>query len=215
MPIANRYTTSVHTSALLCAVLGATVACQDRSDREAPKEPIVPADALNPCATALRDLAGGRLATWKGLPAGCTDQEIAAVFAGGGDPAGDGRLSNRPSKFRTYAPGDPNVEPPIKAWFDSADTATLITWHEPVLPGGTSTLLEALGAPEQKLEPGSGYPASSHQWIYASRGLTLWVFEPRSEITRIAVYRPTTPTDYEHDLGGRDRMRYWPRRPSP
>lgn len=175
----------------------------------------MPADTLTPCTAAVRDFAAGKLVGWKGLPAGCTDRDIASVFSGGGDPAGDGRLSNRPTKFRVYSAGDPNLEPPIKAWFDSADTVTLITWLEPLLSGDAASLLAALGPPEQKLEPGVGYPASSHQWIYASRGLTVWVFEPRTEITRIAVYRPTTPADYEHHLGGRDQMRYWPRRPSP
>ena len=209
----SRYTRSVRSGALLCAVLAATAACRDRAHREPPKEPTVPADTLTPCAAAMRDFAAGKLDFWKGLPAGCTDRDIAAVFAGGGDPAGDGRLSNLPTKFRVYSTGDPKLEPPIKAWFDGTDTVTLITWHEPVLPGDAASLLAALGPPEQKLEPGAGYPASSHQWIYASRGLTLWVFEPRTEITRLAVYRPTTPADYEHHLGGRDQKRYLPRRP--
>ena len=196
----------------LCAVLVATVAGRDPAHRENPKEPILPADTLTPCAAALRDFAAGNLAAWKGLPAGCTDRDIAGVFAGGGDPAGDGRLSNLPTKFRVYSAGDPGLEPPIAAWFDGNDTATLVTWDEPALSGDATTLLAALGPPEHKLERGAGHPASDHQWIYASRGLTVWVFEPRSEITRVAVYQPTTPEDYEWHLGGHDKTRYWPRR---
>lgn len=166
-------------------------------------------DTSTPCAAAIRAFAAGQLATWTGLPAGCTDRDLAAVFDGGGDPAGDGRLSHVPTKFRDYSAGDPNR--PIQAWFDSADTAFLITWVAPTVAGDVASLLAALGAPEYKLEPGVGYHAGAHQWIYASRGLTLWVRERRNEIARVAVYRPTTPSDYEERLGGRDKTRYEPR----
>ena len=170
----------------------------------------MPADTLTPCAAALRDFAAGNLAAWKGLPAGCTDRDIGAVFSGGGDPAGDGRLSGKPTKFRMYSAADP--QQPIKGWFDEADTAFLITWDAPAVAGDVAMLLSALGPPEHKLAPDVGIHGDSHRWIYASRGLTLWVFEPQSEITRVAVYRPTTPANCELHLGGRDRKRYWPRR---
>ena len=158
----------------------------------------------------MRAFAAGDLATWTGLPAGCTDRDLAAVFSGGGGPGGDGRLSHLPTKFRTYSAGDP--ERPIEAWFDSTDTVLLINWVAPAVAGDVAALLTALGPPEQKLEPGVGYHASAHQWIYASRGLTLWVRERRNEIARVAVYRPTTAADYENRLGGRDKTRYLPRR---
>lgn len=158
----------------------------------------------------MRAFAAGDLATWTGLPAGCTDRDLTAEFSGGGGPGGDGRLSHVPAKFRTYSAGDP--QRPIQAWFDGSDNAFLITWIAPTVVGDVDALLSTLGEPEHKLAPGIGYHADAHQWIYASRGLTLWVRERRNEIARVAMYRPTTAADYENRLGGRDKTRYLPRR---
>ncbi|KAB2898901.1 MAG: hypothetical protein F9K40_10870 [Kofleriaceae bacterium] len=73
-------------------------------------------------------------------------------------------------------------------------------------------MLTALGAPDRKLAPGVGYHADAHQRVYASRGLTLWVREHRTDIARVAVYAPATSDDYETRLGGRDKTRYERRR---
>ncbi len=162
-------------------------------------------DTSTTCAAAIRAFAAGELATWKGLPDGCTDRDISKVFPGGGDPAGVGRLSTKRTKARRYSAADP--QQPIEGWFDDADTAFLITWEAPPVVGDVAMLLSALGPPEHKLAPGVGDHADAHQWIYASRGLTLWVREHRNEIPRLAVYRPTTPADYEMRLGGRDKTR--------
>jgi hypothetical protein len=192
------------------AIVLAGMACRDGARSQSPPEPVVTAKPSTPCETAIRALAAGELATWKGLPGDCTDRDLAALFSGGGDPAGDGRLSHAPTKFRDYAAGD--AHRPIKAWFDDEDTAFLVTWVEPAVAGDVAALLAALGPPEQKLEPGVGYHADAHQWIYAARGMTLWVREHRDEIARVAVYKPTTAADYELRLGGRDKTTYLPRR---
>lgn len=160
----------------------------------------------------MRSFASGDLSAWTGLPARCTDADVAGAFPGSsaGVAAGDGRLSNTPTKFRMYSSGDPHR--PVQSWFDDDDTAFLITWDAPTIAGDTAALLSALGAPDRKLDPGVGYHADAHQWIYASRGLTLWVREHRTDIARVAVYVPTTPDDYETRLGGRDKTRYERRR---
>jgi hypothetical protein len=196
-------------AALLCAALLATAACRDGTRREVPtKEPIVNADPSNPCAAALRAFSAGELATWTGLPAGCTDLDLGAVFGGGGLAAADGLLSADQTKFREYPSGDP--QQPLIAWFDAADTVILLHRIAPPI-GDVAALLAALGPPEHKLEPGVGHHAAAHQWIYARRGLTLWVRERRNDIARVAVYPPTTAAEYEHRLGGHDKTRYLPR----
>jgi hypothetical protein len=172
----------------------------------------VPVKTSNPCAAALRSFAAGDLAAWTGLPIGCTDADLAGAFpaSNAGVEAGDGRLSNTPAKFRMYSAVDPLS--PVQAWFDAADAAFLITWDAPTIAGDVASLLSVLGAPDRKLDPGVGYHADAHQWIYASRGLTLWVREHRTDVARVAVYAPTTPDDYEARLGGRDKTRYERRR---
>jgi hypothetical protein len=65
-----------------------------------------------------------------------------------------------------------------------------------------------LGSPEHKLHALIGYHPTASQWIYASRGLTLFVREHENEIARLAAYVPTTADQYEWYLGGHDKSHY-------
>jgi hypothetical protein len=164
--------------------------------------------AVEGCSEVIRRLADGKLAGWSGLPGDCSHQELSSVLSGG-EEEGNGRLSELPVRFRMYrAAKQPEL---IQAWFDGHGRAFLLTFSNPELSGSHEDLLRDLGPPEAKLEPGIGLHADTHQWIYASRGLTLFVREHLNQIGRIAVYHPTTPSYYEEHLGGRDRPHYLPR----
>jgi hypothetical protein len=158
------------------------------------------------CEAALRLLSAGDLVNWRGLPANCDAARLSAVFTGGGDPAGNGRLSTRPTRFRNYrAAGQPQ---PLQAWFDEQDRAILVTWVQPTIRGSVKDLLAALGTPEKKLDPTIGYHADAYQWIYAARGLTLYVREADWTLARVSVYPPTTAEVYEDRLGAHDQREY-------
>lgn len=166
--------------------------------------------ATDACDAALRALGAGALGDWRGLPVGCTAADLGRVFTGGGDPPGNGRLSTRPTRFRNYrADGQPQ---PLQVWFDDDDRAILITWIQPSVVGPVKELLATLGAPEAKLDPSIGYHADAHQWIYAGRGLTLYVREHDGTLARASAFPPTTAADYEARLGAHDQREYLPRR---
>lgn len=170
----------------------------------------MPASPTTDCEKALQSLGSGALADWRGLPASCTPAELSKVFTGGGDPPGNGRLSTRPTPFRNYRASA--QAQPLQVWFDGEDRAILITWIQPTVSTPVKELLDSLGAPEAKLDPSIGYHADAYQWVYASRGLTLYVREHDWTLARISAYPPTTVADYEDRLGARDQREYLPGR---
>jgi hypothetical protein len=155
----------------------------------------------------VRRLVDGDIAGWSGLPEGCTHADLSQVLAGG-ESEGNGRLSGFPAHFRMYQ-AEKQTEL-IQTWFDTRGRVFLVTFSNPQLSETHQEILRALGEPEAKLEPGVGFHADAHQWIYAARGLTLFVREHLDEIARVAVYRPTTASYYENYLGGHDRRHYLP-----
>jgi hypothetical protein len=122
-----------------------------------------------------------------------------------------GRLSGFPARFLAYPPA---TRGSIQAWLDDSDHLFLVTIDRPTIVGDPTALLGALGPPEAKLDPGVGIDPIAHQWIYAARGLTLYVDEAHNTITRVAGYRPAATSFYEHRLGATDRPHRWPRGPS-
>jgi hypothetical protein len=156
----------------------------------------------------LEAYAHGDFAQWQGLPL-CGPKDLSAVFGGQVEAPGRGMLSGEPTAFRVYQVAATSKE--IWAWFDSEDKTLLLTSIEPVLNLPASDLLAALGVPELTLEAGLGPHADARQWIWAQRGLTLFVREEAEdgpEIARVCAYRRTTPSDYVENLGAHDRTRY-------
>jgi hypothetical protein len=160
-----------------------------------------------PCEAALRLLARGAFDAWRGLPPDCGPKELEAVFTGG-ETASQGMLSGWPTPFRVYQ--TPEQREVLHAWFDEADRVMMITIVAPVTEGDVHGLLSRLGPPEERLDPEIGYHADAHQWIYASRGLTLYVREHLDEIARVSAYPPTSAAYYKDRLGATDRKRYLP-----
>ncbi len=162
--------------------------------------------ASNACANAIRRLAEGRLEDWAGLPEGCRHEDFAAVLEGGDEP-GMGRLSGNQASFRVYTSA--LQEQPLQVWFTSEGEAFFVTIVAPKLASDVAALLERLGQAERRLDPAIGYHADAAQWVYAGRGLTLYVREHVNEVARLAAYQPGTPEQYEQNLGARDQRHYY------
>lgn len=162
-----------------------------------------------PCASALRSLAEGSLADWTGLPSSCSVVALAAVFEGG-EARYQGTLSGNPAMYRIYRISTQREA--IYAWFDDNDEVFLITIEKPTIKGAVEELLTRLGLPEKRLSSLVGYHADAHQWIYAQRGITLFVREHKNEVARVAVYQPSSVEFYEEYLGAKDQKIYRPRR---
>jgi len=163
------------------------------------------------CRDALEQAAQFVFTGWRGLSETCRPEDFAAVFDGGEDDA-TGRLSGRSHRFRVYRKA--GVSNRIQAWFhmETGDFMVAVFTY-PEFDGDTAATLAALGEPEVKLEPLIGAHPDAEQWVYAARGLTLYVRpgDPPA-FRRIAVYPPTQPEIYENRLGAHDHRRYHPRR---
>lgn len=160
------------------------------------------------CETELKRLDSGDWRGWSGLPAGCGPQQLAAVFQGG-DTVIPGRLSGQPTPLRIYR--SVNQKEEIHAWFDDAHVF-LLTLDSPTTDMAADSILQAWGSPEKKLHPLVGMHADAPQWIYASRGFTVFVRERDGGIARVAAYRPSSVEYYEQYLGATDKKHYVPRR---
>lgn len=158
--------------------------------------------------STLRRFAAGDFVDWTGLPKGLTPDKLRRLWSGGARQI-PGRLSSQPTPLRVYRCDEQQWE--IHAWFDNNEELFLLTLDLPTIKGEVADLLCRLGSPDKKLHPLEGYHADAHQWIYATRGLTLFVREHSNEIARVAVYRPCSVAYYEQYLGARDKERYFAR----
>jgi hypothetical protein len=162
--------------------------------------------ADNERVDAIRALVEGRVEEWQGLPDGCQHEDFAQVLDGG-EEEGTAMVSGNRAQFRMYrAPDQPD---PIQVWFNHEGSAFLITFTDPKLSDEVEAVLQRLGQPEAKLDPSIGYHADATQWVYARRGLTLYVREHVNEVARLSAYMPTSPNYYEQYLGARDQRRYF------
>ena len=115
-------------------------------------------------------------------------------------------LSRRPARFRAYTAPAGNRQ--IWAWFDDRNDAFLLTETVTAGPADIEALLRDLGPPDRKLDQMVGRHADAQQWIYASRGLTLYVREHNWTIASVAGYAPSSANYYERYLGAHDQRRY-------
>ena len=159
------------------------------------------------CSVALRTFLDGRWRDWTGLPHGCQHEALTAELRGG-EAEGQGRLSGRPARFRAYT--TPTDNRTIWAWFDDRNDVFLLTETLTGSAEGVEALLRDLGEPERKLDQMVGRHADAHQWIYASRGLTLYVREHNWTIASVAGYAPSSASYYERYLGAQDQRQYSP-----
>jgi hypothetical protein len=168
-------------------------------------------DEVPNCQMALEQLAALDFTDWHGLSEACQPEDFETLFEGG-DTEVIGRLSNQPQRLRVYKRSA--VSEHIEVWFDEDTKRFMVaTITNPDYKDDTAALLQTLGEPDAKLDALIGSHPDAEQWVYAARGLTLYVRsdEPPT-FRRIVVYPPTTPEVYENTLGAHDHRRYHPRR---
>lgn len=135
---------------------------------------------------ALRALAAGRLAEWRGLPPGCGRPHVETAF-GPSEPGpdGSGRLGPTPTAFRRYPPT--SIGPyGLVVWL-VGDQVELIEINTPSLAEAPEA---QLGPPEA--EAPSRLDAMHIQLIYARRGLTIHLHRFTRQLKRIYAYPATT-----------------------
>lgn len=180
---------------VMVALLAA--ACSDRL--AGPTSPGGSNVTTTPCQRALAPLVRRELISLRGLPAGCTPEDVATALGPSGSPS-RGRLGDpaRDVQLRFYRVDGWKQE--IRGWYEH-DRLLLVDLDRPDPPEGWQAFVQSLGEPDGRLD----YAWRIHtlrdaEWIYASRGLAIVVKPDPGLILRLALFAPTTVDHYAHDL---------------
>jgi hypothetical protein len=156
--------------------------------------------AMSNCAPTLASLLRKELATLPGMPADCTLDALAAhLQIDGQDRRGILGKAGHPSVYRgARADG---YDETVKVWHKDGVVRKL-SLDLPKIPAAEA-LITTLGAPDAKLD---FFPSTVPKlrekgaWVYAARGLTLFLSGDGKNVVRFEVYPPTTAEAYERDL---------------
>jgi hypothetical protein len=146
------------------------------------------------CKAALDAFAAGDFRHWQGLPAGCelsaiADKDTLRRQAEGTGLLGQGRASFRMITMEHYAEA-------VRVWHVD-DKILLMDVRYPVISPDLKDLLAALGKPETLLDSHfSNIVLEKSEWVYASKGLSLFINPDNFLLLRLAVYHPTSVDDY-------------------
>jgi len=154
-----------------------------------------------------RDLAG-----WKGLLAGCTEQEIARWLPlRPGE--GTARLGTDRVEYRFRSIEAPGFTEPLRLHFRDGTLRLARTGLWSTDRTECERLLKDLGEPPDRLDLIFGTDVIANgEWVYASRGLTLAVIPATGLIASAAAFQPCTVRTYQQWLRSDEPMRELPTR---
>jgi hypothetical protein len=102
----------------------------------------------------------------------------------------------------------------LQCFADETDRICLLRLEDANMALSLADFTKLLGSPDLKRSlqyPDKYSPAA--QWIYASRGITIYVRDENPKISFplacVSLYEPATVTEYLEKLGGRDTMIYF------
>lgn len=148
----------------------------------------------------LESLAALDLEQWAGLVQGTTLEHARRLFAIDEEWRGAGRLGSSGKKTEWYSIEAEGFPDGLRLWFRGNDLL-LADARRPALPGGVDGLLASLGSPEARLDSYLGtLEIEESEWVYADRGLTIFVNPSNRRLLRIAVYRPASLAEYREAL---------------
>lgn len=146
------------------------------------------------CQSAIRKFGERDLRGWAGLPEDCSFEQITAVFPLANEGVGISRLGETKKQFHlTLVNGYAH---PVRAWIDGSRVLLLDT-RLPVLATGLDELEKSLGEPDIKLDYDWGtLKLDGGEWVYASRGLALFVVPSNRNLAHLAVFPATSTEEY-------------------
>ncbi|HET6992132.1 MAG TPA: hypothetical protein VFJ43_12440, partial [Bacteroidia bacterium] len=167
--------------------------------------------------SVLSRISSGDFIGWNGLPSDIGPEKMDAFFA---------MSIHKDSTFLSGSPAEERIYKDIsgkelQTWFIDNKLVLIRLW-KPHIKNGVNEFLKTLGNPEHKfkIEENAIYPMTT-QWVYASKGITLYVNEflkldtadtvPDDYLQAIALYKPTTVKKYKYNLGGTETKIRLPR----
>lgn len=165
---------------------------------------------MSGCRDALVALQQHGVAAWRGLPTGCAPDELAPAIRDADPSPGMADLGLRKAFFRSgiLAPSGA----PVQVWSTTDEREVLMLAIEapPFLPTGQSAT-DQLGDPDARLDTARGtVPLAASEWLYAGRGLAVFVDPDSDAVWRTTLFRPCTPAEYEDEFRVELRERRFP-----
>jgi hypothetical protein len=153
-----------------------------------------------PCATAIRNLASGKIAEAT-LPTTCTLAEATGAFAAlaqARDATGTLGIDRVQVRWRAIDTGIAGDR--LRLWHDGSNVLA-VELEAPRPAGGWDSLRAMLGAPDVKLAYWDGVVESKDgQWVYSARGLAVFTTLADTEVARVVAFPPTTVATYRARL---------------
>jgi hypothetical protein len=145
--------------------------------------------------TAVERIRGRDFVGWRGLPADLAPADLGAA----GDPSAWGvrRLGAEaaPARFRPLS-----LDGYLSAQLSVRDDRVIL--FDGVRPQLDFAALAAdLGEPDERLDFVNGLvPIPGGEWVFAGRGITVFVNKGADKATYVVLYAPTTAADYRARL---------------
>jgi hypothetical protein len=139
---------------------------------------------------------------WHGLPEQASVEDLATISIVDAERRATGWLGE--SKRRTeWLPATvTGYDQGVRLWVEQGlNRIVLLDVERPSLKTELDVLIDAIGAPVAKLDSYLGtFRLQDSEWIFASRGLTLYVNPETGALLRLAVYPATDLEKYRHNL---------------
>lgn len=167
---------------------------------------------MSSCRDALVALQQEAVAAWRGLPTGCAPDELAPAIRNVDPSPGMADLGLRKAFFRSGVLAASGA--PAQVWTTTNEREVLMLAIEapPFLATGQAAA-EQLGEPDARLDSARGtVPLAASEWLYAGRGLAVFVDPDSDAVWRATLFRACTPEEYEDEFRVELRERRFPLR---
>jgi len=162
-------------------------------------------------ASILRSLARLEFAELHGLPVPTKVSDVLQVFPSESEFTGTGTLGSEYDEHRYVYVIIDGFDKPGRLWLQGEDVI-LIDVECPASPLAVEDLTGAIGEPDLKQDSFLGtLLLENSEWIYARRGLILFINPANKVLLRIAVFAVSTSDHYLKHLRLHLRMRRAPR----
>lgn len=152
----------------------------------------------DPCI--IDKLLAKNLSSWEGLPAVCELSTISKQLPLA-EPVSQGLLGAAKLVAHYRVAQVEAYNEPLSVWYREGRVIKIQIQY-PAFPNPRA-LVEQLGQPQAKLDYYyAGVPKLNREgeWVYANRGLTLFMSSDRNNIVELAVYAPMTVDRYQQEL---------------
>jgi len=154
---------------------------------------------MTACTSALENIKNRDFVTWTGLPANCDWTPLVGDFPSAWENIPERSLGSNFLRGKILMA---NLEGYMRASFSFVEgNPVLFEAKGPELQAPVSDLVESLGVPEAKLDWDFGtLPCPESEYIYPSKGITLFLSTDKTRVFHIALYASTTLDNYLENI---------------